>query len=592
VSQRAPSVAAAPMPRATSETPPLLFLRLVVGGSWVAFGLYALLSVALQYRTLLNMGGSCTCEGGDPVAFMWALRWFPYAIAHGVNPFVTHVLWTGSSGLNLAGVTSIPGVAIVAAPITLLAGPLVAFNVLQLAAPALCAWSAYRLCRYITRANGPSLVGGYLYGFSSFELGQLLGHMHLTLGFCVPLAVLVTLECYDNVITARGYVVRMALLVVAQLLISSEVLLTASVLGLIWATLAWSFAEPAQRRRVSDVFVLALGACVIAGIICSPQLYYEFKAPPNAQGVGLSADVLNLVVPTHLNLLFGGVLHGVSENFPGAISEQGSYLGLPLIVIVASYAMRLRRKDRTAELLLSLLAVTIVWSLGATLIVAGHRGIHLPWSLFHRIALLAQVLPVRIASLSALLCAIVATKWLAEPHRRPLVRWGLAGLAVLFLLPNPWVELGSGRSAYHAKPDVPRFFTSGLYRRYLRSGEIVVPLPYNEQGPSVLWQADTDMYFRMASGHFGVIPDLYADEVPIVSELRGSPFDPFVTGELRAFLATHDVGAVIIEQHQSQLSLASPARWLPVLARLGLTPITVGGVLLYQVPAAMRVPPS
>ena len=523
---------------------------------------------------------------------MWALQWFPYAIAHGVNPLVTHLLWTGAGGLNLAGVTSIPGVAIVAAPITLLAGPLVAFNVIQFAGPALCAWSAYRLCLYISRANGPSLLGGYLYGFSSFELGQLLGHMHVSLGFCVPLAVLVTLERYDNVIGVRGYLVRMTLLVVAQLLISSEVLFTASILGLIWATLAWSFAEPAQRKRVWDVFVLALGACVMAAIICSPEIYYEFKAPPNAQGVGLSADLLNLVVPTQLNLLFGGALHGVSEHFAGGISEQGSYLGLPLIAIIGSYAMSLRRKDRAAELLLSLLAVTIVWSLGATLMVAGHRGITLPWSLLHRIALFSQVLPVRIASFSAMLCAIVVSKWLAQPDRRQLVRWGLAGLAVLFLLPNPWVDPGTGRSLYHAKPDVPRFFTSDLYRRYLRPSEIVLPLPYNEQGPSVLWQADTDMYFRMASGHFGVIPTLYAEEQPIVGELRGLPFDPFVASELRAFLAEHNVGAVIIEQHQSQLSLASPARWRAVLGRLGLAPITVGGVLLYQVPVAMRVPGS
>ncbi len=36
----------------------------------------------------------CACVGTqDPAAYMWALSWWPHAIAHGLNPFVTHYLW-------------------------------------------------------------------------------------------------------------------------------------------------------------------------------------------------------------------------------------------------------------------------------------------------------------------------------------------------------------------------------------------------------------------------------------------------------------------------------------------------------------------
>jgi hypothetical protein len=32
---------------------------------------------------------------------MWALSWWPHAISHGINPFVTHYLWS-PTGVNVA----------------------------------------------------------------------------------------------------------------------------------------------------------------------------------------------------------------------------------------------------------------------------------------------------------------------------------------------------------------------------------------------------------------------------------------------------------------------------------------------------------
>ena len=69
---------------------------------------------------------------------------------------------------------------------TLLFGPIVSYNLLMLASPVLAAFFAFLLCRYITRSFAASLVGGYLFGFSAYMLGQLLGHLHLVLIFPIP----------------------------------------------------------------------------------------------------------------------------------------------------------------------------------------------------------------------------------------------------------------------------------------------------------------------------------------------------------------------------------------------------------------------
>ena len=78
-------------------------------------------------------------------------------------------------------------------PLTWLANPVVSFNVLTLLAPALSAWTAFLLARYLTRDRFASFIGGYLFGFSSYELGQLLGHLHMDLIFIVPLLLLFAL---------------------------------------------------------------------------------------------------------------------------------------------------------------------------------------------------------------------------------------------------------------------------------------------------------------------------------------------------------------------------------------------------------------
>ncbi len=57
-------------------------------------------------------------------------------------------------------------------PLTLLAGPIATYNALALAAPVLCSTAAFVLCRYLTGARWPSIVGGAIFGFSPYVIGN------------------------------------------------------------------------------------------------------------------------------------------------------------------------------------------------------------------------------------------------------------------------------------------------------------------------------------------------------------------------------------------------------------------------------------
>ena len=132
---------------------------------------------------------------------MWSLVHWKLVATEGVHPFLTHDIYA-PEGFNLAWATVIPGPALLMVPLTATVGPVVAYNVLALAAPALAAFTAFLLCREVTRNGLAALAGGYLFGFSSYMLGQTLNHVNLALVFLLPLGALVAVR------HARGDLIR------------------------------------------------------------------------------------------------------------------------------------------------------------------------------------------------------------------------------------------------------------------------------------------------------------------------------------------------------------------------------------------------
>ena len=90
--------------------------------------MYIGLAVLLFSRAWSAPSTSWVGDPGDPAKFMWFLRWNPYASAHGLNPFFTHHI-DSLHGVNLLWDTSVALPSVILAPITLLLGPIVAFNV-------------------------------------------------------------------------------------------------------------------------------------------------------------------------------------------------------------------------------------------------------------------------------------------------------------------------------------------------------------------------------------------------------------------------------------------------------------------------------
>ena len=96
----------------------------------LALILYLIVSL-LYFGTTRNYSHRYLGIGNDPHIFIWCLNWWPWAITHGLKPFVSHYIWY-PRGYNLTWATSVPAAALLMWPLTWLANPVVSFNVLSL----------------------------------------------------------------------------------------------------------------------------------------------------------------------------------------------------------------------------------------------------------------------------------------------------------------------------------------------------------------------------------------------------------------------------------------------------------------------------
>jgi hypothetical protein len=502
----------------------------------------------------------------DPQTYIWYLRWWPHALAQGENPIVTRSIWA-PTGYDLAWATSIPALALAFAPLTAVAGAVVSFNVLSILSPALAAWTAFLLCRYVTARLWPSLAGGYLFGFSTYTLGHEQGHLNLTAVFLVPLVALVVLRYLDGRIGRRRLAAYLGLLLAGQAGLAIEILATLTLALAASCAIAYWLVR-SRRERIRSLFVPVAAGYAIAALLVSPLLYYtltDFTSGQLGPTAEFVTDPVNLVVPTAITAIGGGPAKGISAHFPPNILEQTSYLGLPLLAIVVLFFVR-RRRDPAARFLLVAFGVTILAALGSWLHVYGTRIAPLPWVAVAHLPVFNNIYTARLMLYAFLLAAVIAALWTAGNSPRRL-RLALPLLAALSLAPN------LGHHYWDKHLDVPAFVAEGDYKRCLAPGENVIAIPYGYMGSSILWQALSGFRFRLEGGSLG-------DQVLPFGGTTGVRLDhddvrPGDGGTVLQLARQRGVGAILVDPND-------PYPWSSILAGIG-KPTAVGGLLLYRV---------
>jgi len=597
----------------------------LVFGAFILYGLVSLLA----YRPVLPGESSHipTCACGDPALQTWFLRWVPYAITHGHNPLFSN--WTNYPyGVDLAQNTEMPLLGLLTAPLTVLVSPIASYTLLLwLAFPASATAMFYVVKRW-TGSSIAALVGGFLYGFSAYVVGQGVGHVMLSF---VPLPPLFFYQLHKLVTRRDGHPYRQGLVLgaigLAQFFIESELLATLAVIGLL-GILILAIANLNSLTRADAVYVVKglAGASSLTLLFATYPLWFLAFGPQHFTGP------VNRIINRYHSTLLSPLISTRSQHFSphfllkygerlGNV-ENGSYLGLPVILLIVFILWRFRR-DRWIQFSVIMATSVFILSLGPRLaVVTGATSIPLPFALLGHVPVLNNMIPSRLSLYVVFFAALtvslgisrlgeVLSSWVVSAdavhaRRRPgkgslLTISVLSVLAAVSLVPN-W--------PYSDKPsDVPKFFTSDALRQ-IPAGSVVLtyPFPYYPQNQGMMWEAVSAMRFkevgtyalvRAATGHPSTIPralepaavqQFLVNEQALTPAKRGS-VEPQVTDQLVAslqdFLVNYHISTVI--EDESDPTLRGTASVMDLFIRALGQPEEVGGVAVWRdVPSALQ----
>lgn len=531
----------------------------------VAFAIYTVVWLTTTGAPMVHHLGDAHLDQAsmDPNFYTWCLRWWPYALGHGHNPLFAHVI-EAPAGHSLAWVTTVPPIALLATPLTLIAGPVWTFNLVNLIGLPLAAWAAFVLCRRLTRQFWPSVVAGAVFGFSAYEMNHVTaGQLNLVYSLLLPILGYLIVRWHEGSIRPRTFVILAGLLMAVQFYLFVETFadLTAILAGSLIAGLALAgrAARPTMLRLTKHV-ALAYG---IAIVLALPYLGYALTTTTPTLKTVTELDLASLVVPRPKNVGHIGWLEHLAAG-PHPISAAG-YVGIPLLVVMIMLAIT-RWSSRLVRFLTCMLVFIIVASLGRALYVEGHQVVGMPWSPLWNLPIVRNAYPSRLMLFAYLLLAVAMALFLARPAKWQWLRWAL-GLLVIAAIAEDAPPMPVAPNS-----TVPAFVASSAYRSQLKAGEIVVVVS-RIGNAGMLWQADTDFYTRLAGGYINQAINTRTDLPKQVQNLAHAT--PQLVAQFEAYVRQQGIGAVLVDmKHEPQ--------WIGIFQKVGLHGYKVGDVLIYR----------
>ncbi|MFI6759657.1 hypothetical protein ACIBF5_11040 [Micromonospora sp. NPDC050417] len=458
-----------------------------------------------------------TRAGNDQMLFEWMLARAAHAVTQLENPLYSTAL-NAPDGVNLMANTSVLGLGLPLAPVTLLFGSHTTFLVAIVGSLAGTATAWYLLfSRRLVDSRVAAAVGGLICGFAPGMVSQATGHLHMISQFLVPAILAVVFAPATDRVLRRGLL--LGLLVTYQVFLGEEVL-AFLVLACGLFTVCYAAASPATVRRLGGAFLgrLGIGALVAAALLAYP-LWFQFFGPGHYRGLpfepGAYALDLGSFTASARQSLTG------HDSVPGVLSpnptEENSFFGLPLLVLGAVVVVWQWRRPLVKALAVGVVAFAAL-SLGNDIRLDGRlTGLPGPYRLVADLPLIDLAVPARfplvclpmLATLLALATDQVFRRGpvpLPAPIRRagesPVLPvrllWGGALVAVLLpVAPLPIRTVPTW--------PVPEFVATGEWRAYVPPGRTLVPVPPTRGGEAIAgmyWSARTGLAFTAPGGYF------------------------------------------------------------------------------------------
>ncbi len=541
------------------------WLRLPVVQGAGALAIYLLVWLTTSAHNIVAHASRAQLDQSsmDPNFYVWCLRWWPFAVVHGHNPLFTHLIGA-PAGHSLAWVTTIPPLALLAAPLTLTAGPIVAFNLLSACAVPLAGWAAFLLCRRLTGKFLPALVGGAVFGFSAYEMNHsAAGQLNLTYSLLVPVLAYLVVVWWQGAISSRVFVILAAVILAAQFYLFLETFADLTAMLIVGLILAFALAGRAGRPVIARLAARLGIAYVLAIALALPYLAYALSTKAPRLSVVTGLDAASLIVPRP-DSTYGIAWLAHVAKLPADASQAG-YVGVPLLVLVILLAVT-GWSSRLVRFVTCMLVFILVASLGPELYVAGHPVVGLPWGRVWQLPILRNAYPSRLMLFAFGVLAVAVALWLSGPAKRVWARWPLALLVVAF------VALDTPAFGVNQHTSVPAFISTGQYKRDLAHGEIVIVVS-KIGNAGMLWQAESGYYYKLAGGYVNQSINRRTD-LPIAVQAL-SHATPANVAVFESYIRHARIGAILLDAGHEPT-------WVGIFWRVGLVGHLRGNVIVYQ----------
>lgn len=425
-------------------------LGLVCLPSWlVGLAAYAALAVTLTWPLAPHLADRFPGRRPDDAYLhSWHLWWFREALSRGQNPYHTP-LWHPPQGADLYLGTLAPLNGALGLLPQLLAGPLVAYNLIFLLNITLAGLGGFLLARRVTGHVGGAAVAGLAVAGSPWLLGQLdIGHLNVGACYGAPFFAYALLRAADG---SRRHVALAGLALAAAALTEWQTAVSALLAG--GVLLCVAILSALRGRRSWDAPArMALGG-LLGGLLVLPLAVATARAVAAAgpavrvgEVMAPSANLLAFVLPQELHPLWGEAIHVWRRaNLWDPVTAGLMPLGLSLLALAA---LGVAASRRAALPWLALVLLGAGLALGPELHIgqAAYPDIPTPFALFRHLPYLTVSRnPSRYVLLATLGTAVLAAfgvRWLSGlplARRRPALVPALVGLLVLFeLWPVPY----------------------------------------------------------------------------------------------------------------------------------------------------------
>ena len=586
---------------------------------YVAIALYAYWPASLFSNSRLAGGGQ-----GDPAGQVAGLAWIAFALSHHTNPFFTN--WINyPDGVNLASNAVAPAVGLILAPVTMILGPIAAYNLALCLAFITAALAMFFVLQRFVKSIFSAFLGGLLYGFSPYMVGQGLGHLAILYTSLLPVAfyLLYRLLEAQSPGQRRRLGLVLGLVLAVQVYLSVEILadfVTVAVILVLGGALLHPRQVIARLQELWSPLCIGIVAFIIVGafpiwtLVLGPQ---HLSGPPQPLAIldMFHSDLLGPLVPTALMRYAPHWLSAIGARWSaGNFTEYGIYLGAPIVAAITSTIVWLRR---ISVVRLSAVGglLALVLSMGTRLTIAGHlfNSVPMPFALFNHLPLFSGEIPARYSLFLQLFAAVILAfgvdrffsvlraKSKIRAHGAPRNRITASPIVMvlslaLFVPLVPVFPYAQGPS------DVPPFFTMNSLKS-IPFGSVLLAYPYPSPpiyNQAQLWQAEARYRFKVLGGYAifrtpsgsgspippilqpSVVQDIFYSAMVGSGTLSSST--KVTLGEIRRFLRKYHITTVAIDPIGNHPSL--PIRYMTAV--LG-PPVVQGGMTLwFDVPRLLR----